>query len=177
MPSAADSAFANVFQLLHGKWVGDYEVYRDDSGAPRDEETLYNLSPSVLNRPNVNSVQLIRVYQRYESTTPYFQKIDLLDRYIADNSTVESKGVNKVQDGEFWRVLHKPGETVIYKGSTDGPETIIWQRNEQNPQKIEYFRETISGDKCTVLGWGYYEGDDTSLMPRYWYYGVYHRDY
>lgn len=174
--TAADSTFANVYQSLHGNWVGDFEVYRDDSGAPRDEEIMYNPNPSILNRPNVNSVQLIRVHQRYESITPYFQKVDIQDTY-PDGRVVNSKGVNKVQDGRMWCVVRKPDETVIHEGSTDGPETIIWQRNEQNPQKIEYFRETVSEDRYTIIGWGYYEGDDTSLMPRYWFYGIYNRDY
>lgn len=175
--SEADSAFNKVFSGLHGKWVGDIEVFRDDSGAARDEDILHDLTPSVFNRPKVNSVQMMRSYRRFESQTPYFQKADLQDVYLANNASVVSEGVNKVQDGKLWRVIHKPDETIIREGTMDGPETIIWQRNEQNPQKIEYFRETVSGDTYTVLGWGYYEGDDTSLMPRYWYYGFYKRDY
>jgi hypothetical protein len=80
-----------------------------------------------------------------------------------------------VQDGKMWCVVHKPDDTVIHEGSTDGPETIIWQRNEQRPQRIEYFRETVKEDSYTIIGWGYYEGDDPTLMPKYWFFGDYKR--
>lgn len=177
IPSAADSAFANVYQALDGNWSGDFEVFRDDSRGARDENLLSNPEPSALSRPNVHSIQVIRVRQRYESVTPFFQKVEIRDLYPEDGHTVLSKGVNKVQDGRMWCVVHKPDETVIHQGRTDGPQTIIWQRQEENPQKIEYFRETVSADRYTIIGWGYYEGDDTSLMPPYWYYGVYNRNY
>lgn len=175
-PTAADSALANVYQSLHGLWVGDFEIYRDDSGAPRNESLLHDLSPSMLNRPELNSVEVIRVHQRYESLTPFFQKVDIQDTY-QDGREVISRGVNKVQDGQMWCVVRKPDETVIHRGSSPGPETIIWQRNEQNPQKIEYFQETVTDNRYTIIGWGYYEGDDTTRMPRYWYHGMYTRDY
>lgn len=175
-PTAADSVYKNVYQSLHGLWVGDFEIFLDNSGAPRNEALLHNLSPSVLNRPELHSVEVIRVHQRYESITPYFQKVDIQDIY-PDGRVVNSQGVNKVQDGKMWCVVHKPDETVIHRGSTEGTATIIWQRTEQNPQKIEYFRETVSDNQYTIVGWGYYEGDDISKMPRYWFHGLYNRDY
>lgn len=174
--SPADSTYKDVYKSLHGHWVGDFEIYRDDSGNPRDETLLYNLSPSVLNRPGLKSVEVVRVHQRYESLSPYFQKVDIQDTY-QDGRVVTSSGVNKVQDGQMWCVVHKPDEAVIHQGSMDGPSTIIWQRNETSPQKIEYFQETVSEEQYTIIGWGYYEGDDTSQMPRYWYHGVYRLDY
>jgi hypothetical protein len=175
-PVAADSTYKDVYQGLHGRWVGEFEIFRDDSRTPRDESMLRDLNPSLLNRPGLNSVEVIKVVQRYESITPYFQKVDIQDTY-SDGRVLNSQGVNKVQDGQMWCVVRKPDETVIHRGSTEGPETIIWQRNETEPQKIEYFQETVSGDRYTILGWGYYEGDDTSLMPKYWYYGIYNRNY
>ncbi|MCB0632530.1 MAG: hypothetical protein KDD15_22480 [Lewinella sp.] len=176
IPSAEDQALANVFDPLNGLWMGNFEVYRDDNLEPRDNDILFNPSTTQLTRANVNSIRTVNVTQRYQSITPYFQKVVIVDRYF-DGSQVESIGVNKVQDGKMWCVMHKPEETVIHHGSTDGPNTIIWQRNEQNPQRIEYFRETVEKDRYTILGWGYYEGDDTTRMPRYWYYGLYTRDY
>jgi hypothetical protein len=44
---------------------------------------------------------------------------------------------------------------------------VIWQRHEQNPQKVEYFKETVSKDRYTIIGWGYYEGDDITQMPKF----------
>jgi hypothetical protein len=175
-PTSQDEAFANVFDPLNGLWNGDFEVYRDDNLAPRDNDILYNPTPAQLTQANINSVRLVNVTQRYESVTPYFQKVEIIDRYF-DGSQAVSTGVNKVQDGKMWCVMEKPEEKVIHRGSTDGPATIIWQRHEEDPQKIEYFRETVEGDRYTILGWGYYEGDDTTRMPRYWYYGMYKRDF
>jgi hypothetical protein len=56
-----------------------------------------------------------------------------------------------------------------------GEHTIIWQRNEQNPQKIEYFQEEVKDKVYQIIGYGYYEGDDTKRMPRLWFYGRYER--
>lgn len=176
IPSAADSALTNVYAALDGRWQGDFEVYRDDNLEPRDNDLLYNPSTAQITRANVHSIRAVNVTQRYESINPYFQKVEIVDRYF-DGSKAVSTGVNKVQDGKMWCVVHKPEETVIHSGTLEGPHTIVWQRNEQNPQRIEYFRETVEGDRYTILGWGYYDGDDTNRMPRYWYYGQYRRDY
>lgn len=176
VPSAADSAFAHVYDPLNGLWQGDFEIYQNDNDEPRDNNILYNPTTAIITRANVNSVRVVNVKQRYESVTPYFQKVEIIDRYF-DGSKAVSTGVNKVQDGKMWCVVNKPEETVIHHGRMEGPHTIVWQRSEQDPLRVEYFRETVEGDRYTILGWGYYEGDDTTRMPRYWYYGQYRRDY
>ena len=89
-------------------------------------------------------IQEIEVRQEYVSESPYFQRVIIHDTYTDKNGkirTVESRGVNKVQDGHLWCIVKKPDETVIHYGKLDGPGTIIWQRDERNPLKIECFRE------------------------------------
>lgn len=172
--SPADSVYAKVYQSLDGRWAGTFEIYRDSSETIRENALLDQLEPSVLNRPGIKLVETIEVRQHYESITPYFQKVHIEDTY-ADGRVAESEGVNKIQGGRMWCVVHKPDETVIHQGSTDGTNVIIWQRNEQDPQKIEYFRETVSEDRYTIIGWGYYEGADTSRMPPYWFRATYRR--
>ncbi|NJK83820.1 MAG: hypothetical protein HC912_08415 [Saprospiraceae bacterium] len=53
--------------------------------------------------------------------------------------------------------MRKPEETIIHEGSLENEHTIIWQRDNKNPQKIEYFRETILEDVYEIIGYGYYE--------------------
>lgn len=173
--TTADSAYLGVYHSLDGKWKGEFEIFRDAQPGPRVDSLLDHPDPAMLNLPNIFSAQVIKVRQEYESLSPFFQRVTIQDLYPETGTTVTSEGVNKVQDGQMWCVVRKPEETVIHAGKTDGPETIIWQRHEQNPQKIEYFRETVTPQRYTIIGWGYYEGSDTTRMPPYWFYGVYQR--
>lgn len=173
--TSADSAYAGVFSMLDGEWKGEFEIFRDEQRGPRVDSLLTNPNPAMLNLPHIFSAEVIRVRQHYESLSPFFQKVTIQDFYPETNTTVTSQGVNKVQDGQLWCVVRKPEETIIHQGQTDGPQTIIWQRSETDPQKIEYFRETVTDRRYTIIGWGYYEGDDTNRMPPYWFYGVYQK--
>ncbi|NJL76187.1 MAG: hypothetical protein HC892_15380 [Saprospiraceae bacterium] len=121
---------------------------------------------------------MIEVEQLYSSKSPYFQKVWIKDTYKDSEGkvkTVKSKGVNKVQGGKMWCVVVKPDETVIHTGRTEGKQTIIWQRHEKNPQKVEYFKETVDTSLYEIIGYGYYDGDELNLSPRYWFYGKYSR--
>ncbi|NIV72681.1 MAG: hypothetical protein GWN16_09035, partial [Calditrichae bacterium] len=122
-------------------------------------------------------IQTIQVRQEYTSKTPYFQQVKITDAYTKGDQekVVRSRGVNKIQNGELWCVIVKPDETVIHSGKTEGQHTIIWQRSERNPLKIEYFREKVEAKTYTIVGWGYYGDDDPALTPRLWFRGVYHR--
>ncbi|MCH2081906.1 MAG: hypothetical protein MK226_05910 [Saprospiraceae bacterium] len=171
----ADKAYADVYKALDGQWKGQFYIYNDTSLVAKDGNILNDISLSSLQRPSLKQVNVIEVEQVYSSDSPYFQKVEITDFYPEKNERVKSVGVNKVQDGKMWCVVHKPDDTVIHEGSMDGPETIIWQRNEQSPQRIEYFRETVRADSYTIIGWGYYEGDDPTLMPKYWFFGDYKR--
>ena len=71
--------------------------------------------------------------------------------------------------------VSRPDEKVVHPGSMDGKNTIIWQRHQNNPLKMEYFRETIIGDRYNIIGWGFYGEDNPNKNPRYWFYASYQR--
>ncbi len=171
-----DQKYANVFSMLDGKWEGAFYIYEDSLGQHKGNarpEITENLEFAGL---ALRPIQEIEVRQEYVSESPYFQRVIIRDTYAdADGKTrtVESRGVNKVQDGRLWCIVKKPDETVIHYGKPGGPGTIIWQRDERNPLKIEYFRETVEDDYYKIVGWGYYAGDDPDLTPRLWFVGDY----
>lgn len=172
----ADQKYANVFSVLDGKWEGAFYIYEDSLGQHKgiaQPEITENLEFAGL---ALRPVREIDVRQEYVSESPYFQRVTIRDRYTDESGKtrhVESRGVNKVQDGRLWCIVKKPDETVIHHGKLDGPGTIIWQRDERNPLKIEYFRETVEDDYYKIVGWGYYDGDDPDLTPRLWFVGDY----
>ncbi len=171
-----DKKHANVFSMLDGKWEGAFYIYEDSLGQRKG-----NAQPKIIENLEfaglaLRPIQEIEVTQEYISESPYFQRVIIHDTYrdeAGQTRTVESRGVNKVQDGRLWCVVQKPDETVIHHGKLDGPGTIIWQRDERNPLKIEYFRETVEDDYYKIIGWGYYGSDDPKLTPRLWFVGDY----
>lgn len=173
----ADEQYANVYQPLDGKWKGTFKIFEDQDRKPANEVDLQDISINNIKKPSLKMVNSIEVEQTYKSESPYFQSVQISDTYEENGAikTIESKGVNKVQNGEMWCVVHKPNETVIHEGNTEGEHTIIWQSNRKQPQKIEYFRETVETNTYEIVGYGYYEGDDTSLSPKLWFYGRYER--
>lgn len=171
----ADQPYANVYKPLDGHWKGQFFVFEAREQGDRDDAILYNLQREMIQEDRLEIVNTLVVDQFYESESPYFQKVKILDFYEKTGEMEASLGVNKVQDGKMWCVVRKPNETVIHEGSTEGEHTMIWQRNEQNPQRVEYFKETVQATTYEIIGWGYYEGDDLSKMPRTWFYAQYHR--
>lgn len=174
-PTPADEAFANVYSSLDGHWKGQFFIFQPKAVEVRNDEILYNLDRSIVQSNKLAIVNSLVVDQFYESESPYFQKVKIIDVYPETGEKVESLGVNKVQDGKMWCVVRKPDETIIHKGSMAGSNTIIWQRTEENPQRVEYFKETVLPNSYEIIGWGYYEGDDLSKMPRNWFYAQYQR--
>ncbi len=178
----ADTPHAGVFQSLDGVWEGEFRIYRIPQQPPSPvrprlgEDALPDTLPLQL-------TQIIRVRQEYTSQSPYFQRVHIRDQYVTetgDTVTMLSRGVNKVQNGQLWCVVVKPEETVVHRGTLLGARTIIWQRDnrDHSPEeglKIEYFRETVRDSLYTIVGWGYYDGDDPHRAPRWWFSGRYHR--
>jgi len=171
----ADTAYAGVYRTLDGSWEGTFYIYQDTARKERSNDLLFHFSESALAQLPLQLSDSLRVRQRYTSQSPYFQKVKIWDTYPENGKTVESEGVNKVQNGQMWCVVRKPEETVIHRGSLEGEHTIIWQRNEQNPQRVEYFRETVREGRYDIIGWGYYEDQDTSRMPAFWFRGKYEK--
>jgi len=173
----ADEQYAKVYQPLDGKWKGVFKIFEDQERKKVAKVDLKNIDIENIKKPSLKMINSIQVEQIYKSESPYFQKVWITDTYDENGTTktVKSKGVNKIQDGKMWCVVHKPNETVIHEGSTEGEHTIIWQSNNRQAQKIEYFRETVEADTYEIIGYGYYGEDDTTLSPKLWFYGRYER--
>jgi len=175
---AADTHYADVFKPLDGVWHGKSYVYSDRRGQVEGVAQPTQFDSTVIDSLPLELELVIDVWQSYRSQSPYFQRVAIRDTYTdadGNNRVVESRGVNKVQNGKLWCVVVKPDETVIHSGSLEGEHTIIWQRSLDEPLKIEYFRETVRHDRYTIIGWGYYGDDDPELRPEYWFEGRYRK--
>ena len=173
----ADQQYKDVFKSLDGTWRGQFLIYEDNKRTKAKQEDLKNISKKNLDNKHLKQVGNIEVTQVYTSESPYFQKVVITDFYSDKNQKVVSKGINKVENGKMLCIVKKPDETVIHDGYVDAndEQTIIWYRTETSPQKVEFFRETVLEKTYEIIGWGYYEGDDTSLSPRLWFHGKYVR--
>jgi hypothetical protein len=170
--TADDVVYKDVFKILDGVWQGKFRVYQDKRGQTNGLSQPRHIDPLYLDSLPLQLDLTVTVRQEYISETPYFQRVKIADRYTTpDNQTkvVESHGVNKVQNGKLWCVVKKPDETVIHHGELATPNTIIWSRKIKSPVKIEFFKETVSEESYTIIGWGYYGDDDPDLSPKYWF--------
>ncbi|NAS32207.1 hypothetical protein GTQ40_14575 [Flavobacteriaceae bacterium R38] len=171
----ADTQYKNVFKVLDGTWKGKFLIYQDQQLGAKNSIELKDISEESIKKNGFKLINSIDVTQVYTSESPYFQKVTITDYYPDTKKQEVSNGVNKIQDGHMWCVVRKPNETVIHDGITDGDDTIIWSRNEKAPQRIEYFKETVSTNTYEIVGWGYYEGDDPEKSPKLWFYAKYDR--
>ncbi len=171
----ADEAYSNVYKILDGTWLGEFTIYEDTDRRPLGEIEMKKLSTAQIQRPSLKISNTIKVKQVYTSESPYYQTVTITDTYPDTGKQEVSRGANKVENGKMWCVVNKPTESIIHEGSTDGPSTIIWQSRQTSPQKIEYFYESVDELFYEIIGYGYYEGDDTNLSPRLWFYGKYAR--
>ncbi|MCB0665214.1 MAG: hypothetical protein KDC80_05295 [Saprospiraceae bacterium] len=172
--SARDTIYQDIFRPWDGIWEGTFITYEDPEGQTRPLSPLMRPDTNLIKALPIQSV--VKVRQQYQSVTPYFQKVNITDRYIdhSDTITVRSEGINKVEDGNLWCIVQKPEETVIHHGDTAAKSnTIIWQRAESDPLRKEYFEETIVGDIYYIAGYGYYGEDDSTLNPRTWFFAKY----
>ena len=173
----ADQIYTDVFKSLDGTWEGKFIIYEDTKRKKATQVDLKNISKKNLESKSLKQVGSIDVTQIYTSESPYFQKVTITDFYPDTNKKVVSKGVNKVEDGKMLCIVKKPDETVIHDGYIDAEDdhTIIWHREETSPLKMEFFRETVLEKTYEIIGWGYYDGDNTELSPKLWFHGKYVR--
>lgn len=170
----ADHSFADVYKPLDGTWKGTFLVKQDQHPDKRPDN-MQEVAVMMKYIEQAKTVNTIQVTQTYTSESPYFQRVAITDYYPDSGKTEESVGVNKVQNGEMWCVVHKPNDVVIHEGSTPNDETIIWQSSQQSPLKVEYFYETVTPQSYEIVGYGYYGNDDTAKSPKLWFYGKYMR--
>ncbi len=173
----ADRQYANVFKSLDGSWKGTFTVYRKQGRQSKKSDIPTPWDQTYLESLDLEIQDQIQVSQHYESMSPYFQKVKIIDTYQKDNETHvrESAGVNKVENGRLWCVVDKPDERVVHQGTLEDAHTIIWSRDELSPLRVEYFREMVLDENYTIVGYGYYGSDDPSLEPVTWFHGQYQR--
>ena len=169
-----DSSLADVFQPWDGHWKGTFSIYLDPNGQLPGKAQPRVSDPSILDSLGLELSSQIAVEQFYESTSPFYQTVRIVDTY-ADGRQVESAGYNEVRGDSLLCVVNKPGEQVVHIGKHPAPQTIIWGRKLSNPTTVEYFYEKVEGSTYSILGWGYYGKDDPSLTPKMWFYATYER--
>lgn len=174
----ADKRFFNVFSALDGKWQGKFMVYENRSGQldkPVQPNRVSYIDSMIA---SLQPIQAIEVTQIYKSKSPYFQQVQIFDKFTnhsGEDLIVESRGVNKVQEGVLYCIVKKPDEIVVHQGENVGKNTIIWHREEKKPQKIEWFYESVQDSTYSIRGWGYYSDDDPQKAPRLYFRGDYRR--
>jgi hypothetical protein len=172
--SSEDQRYAGVYRPLDGRWRGTFRIYVDTRGQVDGPARPTDLDPSDWREPPYQLNSTLEVEQHYESESPYFQRVEIVDTY-PDGRVVRSRGVNKVQDGQMWCVVDKPDDLVIHEGTLEGDHTIIWSRDRESPKAIEWFEETVSDETYTIVGWGYYGSDDPTKAPRMYFHAEYER--
>ena len=170
-----DHKYANVFKSLDGTWKGKFYIYEDSKPISTKKMDLQNLSINNIRSDRLKKINEIEVTQVYSSQSPYFQRVTITDYYLDSKKTETSKGVNKIENGAIWCVVHKPNEIIVHKGTAPTDNKLIWQRTEFSPQRIEYFEETVLEKSYEIIGYGYYDGDDIKKSPKLWFHGKYER--
>lgn len=176
-PSAADQPLANVYQALEGSWSGEFIIYEHPLGQEFEVVIPKEPSASFLKSLHLKETNRIKVRQEYISTSPFYQKVKIVDTYT-DGGTiknVESFGVNKVEGGQLWCIVQKPNEKIVHRGTSPSKDVIIWQGEDSDPFRQEYFYETVHKDTYEIVGYGYYGADDPRKNPKVWFYGKYTR--
>ncbi len=170
----ADKAYAGVYHMLDGRWRGTFRTYTRAAGQLDERPDRAFVEQKPWHGEGFEQTGSLEVEQRYESVTDYFQRVTIIDTY-PDGRVVESKGVNKIQDGTLYCVVDKPDDLVVHTGEVPGDDTIIWSRDRAEPLAVETFVETVKGETYTIIGWGMYEGDDPNRGPRLFFEATYRR--
>ena len=62
-------------------------------------------------------------------------------------------------------------ESITLNGTIKNDSTIVWLFEQEKPQRIEFYQETISENFIEVIGYKYDELDRLDLGPKKWFYG------
>jgi hypothetical protein len=171
----ADEALAGAFQLLDGRWRGTFRVYADTRGQQPGPRRV--LPAAVLQSSPYRLELEVAVEQEYVSESPYFQRVSIRDVWTSqgERHEVRSRGLNKVQGGALWCVVHKPDDLVLHAGDLVRPNTIVWSRDRREPLAVEHFEERVTAKEYTIRGWGYYGSDNPALAPKTYFDASYTR--
>lgn len=167
-----DSSLAEVFSPLDGTWKGIFYIYQLPEGQATKRSIPKDLTMDYFNSLPLKLIDSVRVTQKYTSTTPYYQTVLIEDRYYDDSGKekiIQSSGINKVEGKSLVCIVNKPDETVIHEGRLPAPNTIVWERMEKSPLKIEYFKETVYQNTYDIIGYGFYGQDNPKQNPQTWF--------
>ncbi len=171
-----DSSLAGVFKPWDGRWKGTFHTYERTKPVPelgQEPDSLHLLDFDTL---PLKKVETLHVKQIYRSISPFRQTVTIIDKpRDKEGKTVKSRGMNKVVNGSLWCIVEKPDEKVIHNGIRVNDTTLIWYRDQHNPLKKEYFRETASSGTYRIKGWGYYDPADTGKAPPLWFKATYQK--
>jgi len=178
VPLSPDSSLAGVYAPWDGHWKGEFVIYTHPDGQlstpvqPQITDLRELISHGVVEQNRLS------VEQFYESESPFYQRVKIIDTYEnaeGEEISVTSTGYNAVEGKELICVVNKPDEQVIHKGAFPQDSVLIWSRSWQAPLKVEYFYEKVEGDTYSIIGWGYYGKDDPQKAPKMWFSAAYER--
>ena len=174
--STADEKLANVFKKLDGTWKGNYVTIKDIDPILRTSIDLENLVLEYVTKPGLTLINNLEGEHVLSSKSPYLQEFSFYDFYPKEKKTRVSTGANKVENGKIYRVIKNEKETITLNGTIKNDSTLTWSFQQDVPQRIEFYQETISDKFIEVIGYSYDELDRLDLGPRKWYYGKFVRE-
>ncbi len=167
-----DPNLADVYKPLDGTWKGKFYIYELPEAQDQKRSIPKKLTLEYFYSLPLQVVDSVTVTQKYASSSPYYQTVVIEDSYYdeaGNEKIIQSKGVNKVKGKSLLCIVNKPDETVIHQGTLPSPNTIIWQRKEKAPLKIEYFKETVRSNTYDIIGYGYYGEENPRKNPKTWF--------
>ncbi len=169
--SADDKKLADVFKKYEGTWKGNYITIKDIDPLLRTSIDLENLKLDYVTKSGLTLMNNFEAEHVFTSKSPYFQEVSFYDFYPREKKTITTAGNNRVENGNIYRYLSNLKETITLNGTVKNDSTIVWQFEQEKPQRMEYYQETISEKSIEIIGYKYDELDRLDLGPKKWFYG------
>lgn len=169
--SEADKKYTDVFKKYEGTWKGNYITIKDIDPLLKTSIDLENLKLEYVTKPGLTMINNLEAEHTFISKGAYFQEITYYDYYPFNKKTITTDGNNRVENGQLFRYLKTPKETITFNGIVKNDSTIVWKFEQEKPQRVEYYQEIISDQYLEVIGYKYDELDRLDLGPKKWFYG------
>ncbi|MDG2417532.1 MAG: hypothetical protein P8M17_00975 [Saprospiraceae bacterium] len=169
--TASDKKLADVFKKYEGTWKGNYITIKDIDPLLKTSIDLENLRLDYVTKPGLTLMNNYEAEHVFLSKSPYFQEISFYDFYPRERKTISTAGNNRVENGKIYRYLTNLNESITLNGTIKNDSTIVWLFEQEKPQRIEFYQETISENFIEVIGYKYDELDRLDLGPKKWFYG------
>lgn len=166
-----DEKLAGVLKKYEGTWKGNYITIKDIDPLLKTSIDLENLKFDYVSKPGLTLMNNVEAEHIFTSKSPYSQEVSFYDFYPREKKTITTAGNNRVENGKLYRYLINPKETITLNGTVKNDSVIVWQFEQEKPQRVEYYQETISEKYIEVIGYKYDELDRLDLGPKKWFYG------